>query len=127
MTLTQLVTQEKWQEFDQAWSELAKEPGPIDDLVTALGIVGDKKRLPRCLPMIKDHAASLLAGGRAEDAARLLGAAVAGGGAPGELMPSLVEAAKAAWGSESWWERYAEIARFTPENGNARAAWAALE
>ena len=103
MTLTQLVSQEKWQEFDQAWTELQKDAGPIEDLVSALQIAGDRKRLPRCLPMIKDHAASLLASDRAADAARLLGVAVSGGGAPGELMPSLVEAAQKAWGSESWW------------------------
>ncbi|HEV8113185.1 MAG TPA: GreA/GreB family elongation factor [Planctomycetota bacterium] len=127
MTLTQLVSQEKWQEFDQAWTELQKEAGPIEDLVSALQIAGDRKRLPRCLPMIKDHAASLLASDRAADAARLLGVAVSGGGAPGELMPSLVEAAQKAWGSESWWGPYTEIARFTPENGNGRAAWTAFE
>ncbi len=127
MTLTQLVSQEKWQEFDQAWADLAKSGGPIDDLAAALRMVADRKRLPRCLPMIKEHAASLSEKGRAADAAKLLGVAVAGGGAPGELMPALVEAAEKAWGTEPWWKSYVEIARFTPDNGNARTAWAALE
>lgn len=127
MTLTQLVSQEKWQEFDQAWTELQRSGGPVEDLASALRIVAEKKRLPRCLPMIKDHAAALLAAGRAADAAKLLGVAVAGGGAPGELMGSLVEAAEKAWGSESWWKSYVEIAHFTPDNGNARTAWNALE
>jgi len=127
MNLTQLVSQEKWQEFDQAWSELAASGGPIDDLLGALQIAGDRKRLPRCLPMLKEHATSLLAGERAADAARLLGVAVSGGGAPGELMPALVEAAEKAWGGETWWPRYVEIARFTRDNGNARAAWIAFE
>ncbi len=127
MTLTQLVSQEKWQEFDQAWSELVQSGGPIDDLLGALHQAGERKRLPRCLPKIKEHAAALLAEDRAADAARLLGAAVAGGGAPGELMGPLVEAARKAWGEEAWWGPYTEIARFTPENGNARAAWTAFE
>jgi transcription elongation GreA/GreB family factor len=127
MTLTQLVSQENWQEFDQAWNELKASAGPIEDLLSALHIVGDRKRLPRCLPMIKDHAAALLAAGRPADAAHLLGAAVKGGGAPGELMGPLVEAAQAAWGAESWWGPYTQIARLTPDNGNARAAWTAFE
>ena len=127
MNLTQLVSQEKWQEFDQAWAELKNSSGPIDDLLGALTIAGDRKRLPRCLPMIKEHAASLLEAGRAADAARLLGVAVAGGGAPGELMGALVDAAQKAWGEESWWAPYTEIARFTPDNMNARAAWIAFE
>ena len=127
MTLTQLVSQENWQEFDQAWNELKSSAGPIEDLLSALHVVGDRKRLPRCLPMIKEHAAALLAAGRPADAAQLLGAAVAGGGAPGELMGPLVEAAQAAWGAESWWGPYTQIARLTPDNFNARTAWAAFE
>ncbi|MFN0009020.1 MAG: GreA/GreB family elongation factor [Planctomycetota bacterium] len=127
MTLTQLVSQEHWQEFDVAWNELKSSDGPIEDLLAALQVVGDRKRLPRCLPMIKDHAAALVAAGRPADAAQLLGAAVAGGGAPGELMGALVDAAQQAWGNESWWGPYTQIARLTPDNGNARAAWIAFE
>jgi len=127
MTLTQLVSQEHWQEFDVAWNELKSSDGPIEDLLSALQVVGDRKRLPRCLPMIKEHAAALVAAGRPADAAQLLGAAVTGGGAPGELMGALVDAAQQAWGRESWWGPYTQIARLSPDNGNARAAWTAFE
>ena len=47
MSLTLLVSQEKWQEFDQAWIDLVKAAGPVDDLIAALRLVGEKKRLAR--------------------------------------------------------------------------------
>jgi hypothetical protein len=78
MTLTQLVSQEKWQEFDQAWTELQRSGEPVEDLASALRIVAEKKRLPRCLPMIKEYAASF-ANDRARRTARLIGVAARGG------------------------------------------------
>ena len=127
MNLTSLVAQEKWQEFDDAWGELIAAEGPVDDLVQALRIAGEKKRLPRCLPMVREHAEMLGANGRAADAARLLGIALHGGGSPGELMSSLYENAQKAWGEHPWWEKYAEIAGLRPDVGDARRAWISFE
>jgi transcription elongation factor GreA len=127
MSLTLLVSQEKWQEFDQAWIDLIKSAGPVDDLIAALRLVGEKKRLARCLPSVKEHAAKLASGGRAADAARLLGTAVQGGAAPGEILPTLVEHATAAWGSEAWWPKYVEISGLSTDNADGRRAWAYFE
>ena len=101
MSLTLLVSQEKWQEFDQAWIDLIKSAGPVEDLIAALRLVGEKKRLARSLPSVKEHAAKLNSDGRSADAARLLGTAVQGGAAPGEILPALVEYATAAWPASS--------------------------
>ncbi|MBK7641869.1 MAG: GreA/GreB family elongation factor [Planctomycetes bacterium] len=127
MSLTLLVSQEKWQEFDQAWSELMKSSGPVEELIGALRLVGEKKRLARCLPSVKEHAAKLAKDGRSAEAARLLGTAVQGGAAPGEILPSLLEQATAAWGSESWWPKYVEISGLATDAPDGRQAWAAFE
>ena len=127
MSLTLLVSQEKWQEFDQAWSELIKSSGPVEDLIAALRLVGEKKRLARCLPSVKEHATKLGADGRAADAARLLGTAVQGGAAPGEILPQLFELATAAWSQESWWPKYTEISGLSAGSNDGRRAWASFE
>ena len=127
MSLTLLVSQEKWQEFDQAWSELVKSSGPVDDLLGALRLLGEKKRLARCLPTVREHAQKLGKEGRAADAARLLGTAVQGGAAPGEILPALLEQANAAWGSEPWWPKYVEISGLRTDNMDGRRAWSCFE
>jgi len=127
MSLTLLVSQEKWQEFDQAWSELMQSAGPVEDLITALRLVGEKKRLARCLPSVKEHAAKLASDGRPADAARLLGTAIQGGVAPGEILPSLLEHATAAWGTQLWWTKYVEISGLSTSNSDGRRAWAYFE
>ena len=127
MSLTLLVSQEKWQEFDQAWTDLVKSSGPVEDLIAALRLVGEKKRLARCLPTVKEHAAKLAADGRPAEAARLLGTAIQGGAAPGEILPTLVEHATAAWSKEAWWPKYVEISGLSTDNADGRRAWAYFE
>lgn len=126
MSLTLLVSQEKWQDFDQAWSELIKTGGPVDDLVTALRLLGEKKRLPRSLATVREHAAQLGKSGRSADAARVLGTAVAGG-ASAELLPILIEQSAQAWGSEPWFAQYTQIAGLVPGQGDGRRAWTQFE
>ncbi len=127
MSLTLLVSQEKWQEFDQAWIDLIQSAGPVEDLIAALRLVGEKKRLARCLPSVKEHAAKLAQDGRPAEAARLLGTAIQGGAAPGEILPSLLEHATAAWGTQAWWARYVEISGLSTSNSDGRRAWAYFE
>src|SRR5882672_9384477 len=102
MSLAILATEENWQAFDEAWSQLIAGGGPIDDLVGALEIVGGKRRISRCLTMIREHADKLAAGGRAGDAALLVGAAVRAGGPVNELSEPLMRHAEAAWSGEPW-------------------------
>ena len=127
MSLPTLVAQEKWQEFDDAWTELLANDGPIDELLHALHIVSAKKRMPRCLPMVRDHAERLSENGRPADAARLLGSALDGGGAVSEIADALYENAQKAWGSEPYWDRFTEAAGFTTGPGDLRHAWHAFE
>jgi len=127
MSLPTLVAQEKWQEFDDAWSSLMESEGPIDELLHALHVVSAKKRMPRCLPMVREHATKLGTAGRPADAARLLGSALDGGGAVSEISNALHENAQKAWGEEPYWERFTEAAGFTPGPGDLRASWQAFE
>lgn len=126
MSLTLLVAQEKWQDFDQAWSELIKSGGPVDDLVLALRVLGEKKRLPRALATVREHAAQLGKSGRSADAARVLGTAVAGG-ASAELLPVLIEHAAQAWGAQPWYAHYTQISGLLPGQGDGRRAWTQFE
>src|SRR5437773_3359828 len=127
MSLTQLVAQEDWQEFDDAWTELMLAEGPIDEVLAALRIAAEKKRMPRCIPLVRQHAEILANKDRAADAARLVGAAVTSGAGAGELAGLLYEYAQKAWGSNVWYARYAEIAGFRADNADARRAWVAFE
>ncbi len=127
MSLTLLVTQEDWPEFDEAWNALIAAEGPVDDLVRALRLAGEKKRLPRCLPQLKEHAHKLDAAGRFADAALLFGVAVQAGGPPGELATPLFLAASKAWGGEAWWEAYSRISGLKADLGDPRKAWVQFE
>jgi len=127
MSLTLLVAQEKWQEFDDAWKELMLADAPVDELFSALRLAGEKKRLPRCIPMVREHADLLGAAGRAADAARLLGLALQAGGATGELGAPFFVHAEKAWSGAPWWDSYAEIAGLKSEVHDARRAWQIFE
>lgn len=127
MSLTLLVSQEKWQEFDDAWKELMLAEGAVDELLGALRMASDKKRLPRCLPMLREHADLLAGAGRAADAARLLGLGLQAGGSPSEIAPALFENAEKAWRDAPWWECYAETAGMKPPSSDARRAWQTFE
>ena len=83
MSLTILVAQERWQEFDQTW-KASLEAGETDvsDLAVALDLAGNKKRIARCVAMARKQAKVLAEEGSHGDAARVLGAALCGGGNP---------------------------------------------
>ena len=117
------VANEKWQEFDSAWAESAKNLEPIEDLLGALMLIGKKKRMPRCLPQLKDHAAKLAEAERFEDAARILGAALLAGASSGEIGSTLAEHCEKAWGDESWFASYADLAGLRADSEDLRKGW----
>ena len=45
MSLPIYVTQDKWQDFDDAWSELMATDESLDELFVALRRAGEKKRI----------------------------------------------------------------------------------
>ncbi len=123
MSLTILATEDNWQGFDDAWTELMESLGPIDDLLQSIEVVAVKRRLARCLPTLREHADKLAAGSRSLDAAMLLGAALRGGAPPNELGEQLWKHAETAWGSEGWWSSFTELAGFRPLVPDLRRAW----
>ncbi|MBL8859856.1 MAG: GreA/GreB family elongation factor [Planctomycetes bacterium] len=127
MSLIQLVAQEDWQEFDDTWSEIMLSEGPIEDVLAALRVVAEKKRMPRCIAQVKQHAEILAKADRHEEAARLLGQAVSTGSGAGELAGALYEAAQKAWGEKAYWEKYSEISGLRADNSDARRSWIAFE
>ncbi len=127
MSLIQLVAQEQWQEFDDTWSEIMLSEGPIDEVVAALRVVAEKKRMPRCIAQVRAHAEVLDKAGRHEDAARLLGQAVAASSGGAEVAGPLLEQAQKAWGAKPFWARYSEISGLNATGGDARRAWVAFE
>ncbi|MDZ4773164.1 MAG: GreA/GreB family elongation factor [Planctomycetota bacterium] len=127
MSLIQSVAQEDWQEFDDSWSEIMLSEGPIDDVLAALRVVAEKKRMPRCIPQVRQHAEILGKAGRDSDAARLLGQAVASGSGAGELSGVLFEHAEKAWGKKPYWSKYSEIAGMRADSPDARRAWVSFE
>ena len=125
MSLPILVAQDKWQDFDDAWTDQMATDTPIDDLLTAIRLAGDKKRISRCVPLVRQHVELLDANERHDDAARLLGAALSAGGPAAELATPLMEHAEKAWGSEPWWDRHVEITGLHAGN-DLRRPWAAF-
>ena len=123
MSLVTLATEENWQEFDDAWTSLMASEDSVDALVEALEVVGHKRRMARCMPLVRDHAEVLTVNERHADAAHVLGAALHGGGPPAELAAPLFEAARIAWGEEAWWTAFCETSGFQPEAGDMRKAW----
>lgn len=126
MNLSILVSQDRWQDFDQAWRD-DMESEDLSDLLAALRLAGDKNRIARCVALAREHAKFLEGGGRPGDAARVLGAVLVAGGNPGELNDDLLRCAHAAWAEESWWNAYGELSGLAGENtGDVRAAWRAF-
>ncbi len=122
MSLPIFVTQEKWQDFDDAWIELMASDGAVDDLLVALKLAGEKKRISRCTPLVRQHVQLLVADERYADAAKVIGAAIAGGAPTGELGDDLLKHAEAAWSKEPWWEHAREITGLGDPT-NLRKAW----
>ena len=123
MTLPLLVTKDMWQEFDDAWAELRSTAGPIDELLPALKLAGEKKRAGRLVPQAREHADALVGAGRAADAALILGATLVAGGNPGEINEDLVKASDAAWSDEEWYPIYREVTGFVEGASDLRKPW----
>jgi len=123
MSLVTHATEENWPEFDEAWTVLMGSDDALDELIEALEVVGQKRRMARCLPMVRDHVAVLEVNERHADAAALLGAALHGGGPHAELAGPLFEHARSAWGEETWWSAFCETAGFHPGAADMRKAW----
>lgn len=123
MTLPLLATKEMWQEFDDAWAELRGAGGPIDELLPALKLAGEKKRAGRLVPQAKEHAKSLIEADRAADAAIVLGSTLVAGGNPGELAEDLMKACETAWGSEKWYPIFREVTGFVDGAKDLRKPW----
>ena len=123
MTLPLLVTKDMWQEFDDAWAELRSSGGPIDELLPALKLAGEKKRAGRLVPQAREHADALVGAGRAADAALILGATLVAGGNPGEINEDLVKASDAAWSDEEWYPIYREVTGFVEGASDLRKPW----
>lgn len=123
MSLAILATEENWQGFDDAWTALITSGGPIDELCVALDIVGGKRRISRCLPMVREHADKLAELGRAADAAQLVGSTLRAGGPAGELAEPLLRHAELAWSSEGWFGAFCEISGLKREALDVRKAW----
>ncbi|MBL4771505.1 MAG: GreA/GreB family elongation factor [Planctomycetes bacterium] len=123
MTLSILVARENWDAFDEVWKEQIAESQPIDDLLTALRVAGEKKRIARCMGMVVEHAKALHGEGRSADGARLLGQALIAGGNPGELTELLMEYATAGWSKESWWQPYCDLSGLQAGAADLRGPW----
>jgi len=126
MTLPIFVAQEQWQDFDAAWNQLMEADGPIADLLVALKLAGDKKRIPRCVPLVRQHVKKLEEMERFDDAAALLGEALLSGAAPAELAGPLMENAAKAWSDEPWWQRTLELTGLGSLETDIRRGWKAF-
>ncbi|MEM1451420.1 MAG: GreA/GreB family elongation factor [Planctomycetota bacterium] len=123
MTLPLLVTKDMWQEFDDAWAELRQSGGPIDELLPALKLAGEKKRAGRLVPQAKEHAEALVGADRASDAALILGATLAAGGNPAEITSDLMETTSKAFGGEAWYPVFQEVTGFKEGAQDLRKPW----
>jgi transcription elongation GreA/GreB family factor len=123
MTLSLLIANDQWQEFDQAWKDMADTDGGIDEVLTALALAGKKNRMARCSAQLRAHVVSLALAERHADAAQLIGAGLQGGLSASEYGERLVEHAQSAWGEESWWESYTGAAGLVAGANDLREAW----
>jgi transcription elongation factor GreA len=123
MKLPILVSQEKWQEFDDGWQELIGTEEPIDDLLDAIRLAGTKKRMSSRTKQAHDHSVMLSEEGRHADAARLAGTALVAGGNPADLTAILMDAAQSAWSEEAWFEPYCELTGLRSGGADLRGPW----
>lgn len=123
MSLPLLVTKELWQEFEDAWTELRSSGGPIEELLAAIKLAGEKKRAGRFVPQAKEHSEMLVAADRATEGARLLGATLVAGGNPAEIAAELVATSDKAFGSESWYPIFREVTGFLEGAPDLRKPW----
>ncbi len=127
MTLLSLFSKKRWLDLDDAWTEhmlaAGHEIGPILGLLQA---ARERKEVSRLMMMIREHTTTLLAAERYEDAASLVGAALLGGGNPGELTDFLFKACEGAWADKDWWSVYVETTGFHSGCSDVRSAWEAF-
>ena len=123
MKLPILVSQERWQEFDEGWQELIGSGEPIADLLDAIQLAGTKKRMASRTKQAHDHAVALAEEGHHADAARLAGTALVAGGNPADLAGILMEAAGSAWSEEVWYEPYCELTGLRAGSADLRGPW----
>ncbi len=126
MSLAILVTHERWQDFDTAWQEAIDSGAPVEDLLVALRLAGDKKRISRCSQKAREHALKLEADDRFADAAHVLGAVLVAGANPSEVQTPLWRCAVKAWGEEPWWPGYCELIGLQEGAPDLRAPWKAF-
>ena len=125
MSLPIYVTQDKWQDFDDAWSELMATDAPLDELFVALRRAGEKNRISRCLPLVKEHGVILETVERFADAANLYGTAIQAGAPTAELAEPLMRFATKAWGEDANWERTLELTHLG-DPSQLRKSWGAF-
>lgn len=123
MSLAILATEDNWQGFDEAWNELIQSGGPVEELLVALDVVATKRRISRCMPLIRDHAEKLAGGGRPVDAAQLLGTALRAGAPHHEIAEALWKHAEGAWGTQEWWAQFTEMSGFRVGAADLRKSW----
>ncbi len=126
MSLAILVVQEKWQEFEQSWQTMRDTEGPIAELLTALKLLGDKKRIARWVKPAREHARELCELDRVGDAACILGEALVAGGNPAELNEDLRRYVDSAWSQETWFGPYSELSGMVEGAAELRGPWRAL-
>ncbi len=123
MSLVRHIRQQDWSGLEEAWTELILDTGEIAPALEAVALLARRKLIPRCLPLVREHAELLVDAERPKEAAELLGTAMLLGGSPGELARPLFLAAEAAWGAEEIWDIFVEIAGLRENVQDMRKAW----
>jgi transcription elongation factor GreA len=123
MTLALHFQQDNWEALEISWTEMMAAGAPLEPVLEVLDLAAERKVMPRCVGLVREHATLLRGASKNAEAAELLGRALLGGGSPGELAGELVKAAHAAWSAEDWWSAYAELAGLHENSTDVRAAW----
>ena len=123
MNLAQFVREARWSELETAWTEHALGDAGLAPALDALAVAAAKKEIPRCLPLVREHAEVLEGAGRSAEAAELLGQTMLLGGSPGELARLLLKSAESAWSEQPFWEVFREIADLRENAPDMRSSW----
>lgn len=123
MSLARHIREQNWTALEDAWTDLILKNEGVESVLDALSIAAEKKELPRCLALVRDHAEMLANTGRAHLAAELLGTTMLHGGSPGELSKLLWRFASEAWGKESYFETFAKISDLRENAPDMRSSW----
>ncbi|MFT5830477.1 MAG: hypothetical protein ACI9D0_001062, partial [Bacteroidia bacterium] len=127
MTLLSLFSKKRWLDLDDAWTEHMLVDGhEIDPILALLQAARERKEISRLMMMIREQSNNLLAAERFEDAASVIGAALLGGGNPGELSDLLFKACNGAWSGKDWWGVYVETTGFHDGCADVRSSWEAF-